>query len=476
MTMSDAVTTYDVVIVGHGAAGLAAAVGAKEAHPDKRVLVLERSSAAERGGNTRWSGSYLRADSVDRIAASFEDDFARFSGGASDPEYVRRLAREAPAALSWLASLGCGFTAEPMFFLSSDRPRLGIKGGGAAIVEALERRAAELGVEIEYDTTAQELVTDTEGRVTGIRVSSDGAARTVATHAVVLASGGFQGSPELMGRHLGEDLADLPTVAQGGRHNRGEGLEMALACGADLAGETAGFHCEPVDPRSERSQAINMLFPYGILVNDRGERFVDEGEKTVDECYEAITRRIAEEPGHTAYLVTDESVFDIVGWQRAVLSDRDPVRATTVAELADALGVEPEGLARTLRAYNAATAANRLADRDPFSLDGLATTDLALPKSNWAVPIDPGHLVAWPLRTAVVFTFGGIRVDAEARVVRADRTPLPGLFAAGECTGLYHQRYPGATSVMRAVTFGRIAGRAAASELTLAGGVGDPRS
>ena len=87
--------------------------------------MLERSSQAERGGNTRWSGAYLRADSVDQIAASFEEDFARFSGGASDAAYVHRLAQEAAGALTWMQSLGCGFSAEPMFFLSSSKPRLG---------------------------------------------------------------------------------------------------------------------------------------------------------------------------------------------------------------------------------------------------------------------------------------------------------------------------------------------------------------
>ena len=475
--MSDAVpSTYDVVIVGHGAAGLSAAVSAKEQHPRARVLVLERTDRAERGGNTRWSGAYLRADSVERIAASFEDDFSRFSDGASDPDYVRRLATEAPAALSWLESLGCRFSAEPMFFLSSDRPRLGVKGGGAAIVETLERRAAELGVEIAFESTAQELVLDAGGRVTGIRVTTDGTTRTVAAHAVVLASGGFQGSPELLGRHLGEALADLPTVARGGRYDKGEGLEMALAAGGELAGEAAGFHCEPVDPRSEKSQAINMLFPYGVLVNGRGERFVDEGEKTVDECYEAITRLIAEQPGHLAYLVTDEDVFGIDGWQRAVLSDREPVRATSVAELAGALDIDGRALTQTLGAFNTATAANRLQDRNPFGLDGLATTDLTPPKSNWAVPVDTTRLVAWPLTTAIVFTFGGIRVDADARVVGSDGSPLPGLFAAGECTGAYHHKYPGATSVMRAVTFGRIAGRAAAkTRVAVVSSASDPR-
>ena len=130
--------------------------------------------------------------------------------------------------------------------------------------------------------------------------AADGPPFTVHADTVVLASGGFQGSPQLLGRYLGASLSDLRVISPGGGHDKGEGLEMAIACGADVAGEFEGYHCEPVDARSEKSQAINMLFPYGLLVNSLGERFVDEGAKTVDESYEChhpAHRRAIRPPG-----------------------------------------------------------------------------------------------------------------------------------------------------------------------------------
>ncbi len=138
-------------------------------------------------------------------------------------------------------------------------------------------------------------------------------------------------------------------------------------------------------------------------------------------------------------------------------TDREPIRAATIRELAGALGIDAEGLVQTVASYNAAVPA----DATPFEaarVDGLATRGLAPPKSNWARRIECAPFLAFPLVCAICYTFGGIETDAEARVLGAGG-PIRGLFAAGEITGQFYGKAPGGTSVLRALVFGRIAGK-----------------
>ncbi|WP_116109184.1 FAD-binding protein [Amycolatopsis thermalba] len=128
--------------------------------------------------------------------------------------------------------------------------------------------------------------------------------------------------------------------------------------------------------------------------------------------------------------------------------------------MAAALELPADRLAETVAAYNASVVDGPFDWRRP---DGKHTAGLTPPKSNWALTIDEAPLLAYPVACAIVFTFGGLATDADARVVGERGTPIPGLYAAGECTGIYHDKYPGGTSVLRGMVFGRVAGRAAAT-------------
>jgi len=196
-----------------------------------------------------------------------------------------------------------------------------------------------------------------------------------------------------------------------------------------------------------------------VLVNQEGLRFLDEGAGTVDETYEAVARKVWSEYDNLAYTVCDSSVKELPNFDHAVVTDRQPITADTFEELADAIGVARESFVQTIRDYNAAT---RPGHFDPTVPDGLATEGLAIKKSNWAKPLTQAPYLAYPLACSIVFTFGGIGTDLEGRVITADDRPIPGLFAAGECTGLYHFKYPGATSVLRGLVYGKSAGAAAA--------------
>src|SRR4029077_12867867 len=143
-------------------------------------------------------------------------------------------------------------------------------------------------------------------------------------------------------------------------------------------------------------------------------------------------------------------------------SDQPPISAATLSELADKLGIDAVELAATVDAYNAAC---RTGTFKPLELDGLATTAGYAPnKSNWARRIEKPPFLAFPIICGNCFTFGGLKVDTNARVINADGAAIPGLYAAGETIGLYYGTYPGATSVLRGAVFGRIAGQHAANK------------
>ena len=454
---------YDVVVVGHGAAGLAAALAAAESAGSNgaRVLVIERAPQAARGGNTRWSPSYMRLEAPDRLAPRFEEDMLETSGGRSDPAYVKRLAGDATPVLAWLQQHGVTFDRPPNYFLTAAAPRIQPVGAGAAIVEALARAAGDAGVTFAYDTDAQSIERAADGRVAALHVrDAAGTERRIETDAIVLACGGFECDPVAMREHLGAGAESIRPITPGTAYNTGGGIRMAIAAGARTAGDWNGVHVEPVDPRSDHPEAVVLTYPYGIVVDRNGKRFFDEGGGRVDETWETLARTIHfDVPGRTAYAIFDASLGDIPDYGRAVCTDREPIRAGTIGALAAELEIDAAGLEQTIAAYNAAVPV----DATPFvatRVDGLATAGLVPPKSNWARRIERAPFLAYPLVCAICYTFGGIETDADARVI-GPSGPIPGLFAAGEITGQFYGKAPGGTSVLRALVFGRIAGERA---------------
>lgn len=474
--------TFDVVVAGCGVAGLSAAVSAAE--NGARVAVLERAPVEDRGGQSRFTEAYLRMKSLDAVSDDFEEHLAENGAGAIDPELVEqaatdprgtsitralsladpnvieRFANAASPTIAWLQGLGARFDFLPTQFLTKSQPRLLPVGGGQALVDVLAARAEKLGVRFFYETTAKALLRDPQGRVTGLEASVRGRGRFDLHGDVVLACGGFEGNAEMMTHYIGPRAVYLRPVCKGGYYNRGEGIRMALDIGAAAAGDFGSYHAEPVDPRSGISEPSIFIFPYGILVNLDGERFTDEARGTVDACYEPVTRRIFEQRNGTAWVVLDARHTRIPNYKLGIRTDKPPVAAATIADLATKIGVPADRLVATVERYNAACSGS---DWQPLQLDGVRTEGLHPPKSNWACPLTEGPFHAYPIISSNVFTFGGLKVDTEARVLDGDGDPIEGLYAAGETVGLYYGNYTGATSVLKGLVFGRIAGADAAA-------------
>jgi tricarballylate dehydrogenase len=367
--------------------------------------------------------------------------------------------------VAWIASHGVEFI-QPTYYLAKGPPRIQPSGGGPAIMSTLTRAARQAGVTFRYGCTARDIAMQ-DGRTVGLTVTQDGATETLATDGIVLACGGFQANGEMMRDHFGPGADTMRLISPGTRHNTGEGIRMGLAVGADRAGDWTGMHAEPVDARAKSSAPIVLVYPYGIVVDRSGHRFFDEGAGLVHETWETFARNIQfKVHGSIAYAILDSRFLEIADYRRAIRSEVPPVQADTLAVLADLIEVDANHLTATVAAYNAACVGDA-GTFDATRCDGLAAAAaLQPPKSNWARAIAVPPFLAYPLVGAIAYTFGGLATDAFARVLRGG-APIPGLYAAGEITGHFHGTAPNAVSVLRALVFGRIAGRQAAADLAV---------
>ena len=425
------------------------------------ITLLEKSRERDAGGNTRWSPSNMRLDAPDRVDPGFVDDMLRASGGLADRSYFRALAEQATATISWLQGHGVEFIT-PLYYLSAGPARIQPIGGGSVIIEKLAVAAKRAGVKVLYQTSVTRLVMAEDHRVSGVAIQgNDGVTTTLNADAVVLATGGFQANPPMMRAHFGPRAETLRLISPGTQFDAGDGIRMATDHGASISGDWGGMHLEPVDPRSRNSAPVVLVYPYGIVVDQDGRRFFDEGGGLMHETWEAFARDIHFGRANSiAYAILDSRLFDIDGFERAIRSEVPPYQADSVETLAVQIGVPANHLKETIETFNAAATGDPVRF-DAARCDGLAAAaTLQPPKSNWARAIEKPPYLAYPLVGAIAYTFGGLATNERAEVL-SERGPILGLYAAGETTGHFYGTAPNAVAVLRALVFGHIAGREA---------------
>ena len=494
MTTTKASQSFDVVVVGAGTAALSTAIAAHELGA-KRIVVLEKAPEPEFGGNPRFSHSGFRwvqsgKDEVRQFLPDidqetwaklefrpyteeeFHDHISRATRGKMKPELQEVLVSESNAAMHWLLDIGMKW--EP----DSGSAHMEVGGkfyfepgysvqpldGGLAQLECLREIALGRGVEIRYESRVAGLLGNMH-QFEGVHVATPDTEYDLHGTATVLCAGGFQANRAARARYLGPN-ADLMTV-RGSRHNTGEVLEMALSLGAGASGHWKTGHASVVDANAPDFGGMNhpnrYSYPYGITVNTRGRRFVDEGSNLRMMTYARMGWITLAEPDGMAYQIFDQKIVgeqeegNSVFRREYYRSAPERFEADTIGELAHMIGVVPEVLEHTVSQFNAAC--DDSVTFKPNERDGKATKGLEIPKSNWAVPIDQPPFVAYPVTAGITFTFGGLDVTSDSQVLNTAGKPIKGLYAVGDIVGLFYHGYVGSTGQTRNVVFGMRAAR-----------------
>ena len=335
--------SYDVVVVGAGNAALCAAIAAREA--GARVLVVEKASEGERGGNSFFSGGGFRypyegLDDIRQVipdlsdaeveeidvgsypASAMRSDLMRVTEGLAEPGLVDTLVGRAFDTVNWMrerAGMRWVLMYGRQAYRVDDKLRFWggmiteAVGGGEGLSELLFTSALEQGVDVRYGTKGTALLTDDRNAIRALRVQGEEGFEEIETGSVVLAAGGFEANTEMRTRYLGAGW-EFAKV-RGTRHNNGDGIRMALDIGAQSYGHWSSAHAvawdlnaPPTGNRRIGDLYQKHSYPLGLIVNIDGERFVDEGADLRNYTYAKYGREILKQRHSVAFQLFDRRV------------------------------------------------------------------------------------------------------------------------------------------------------------------------
>jgi len=485
----------DVLVIGAGNAAANAALAAYETGAS--VAMLETAPEAARAGNSAFTGGAFRFvyEGVNDLLAlapdiaeldlanidfgtytegQYFDDMGRLTEYRCDPDLTEVLINGSYASALWLKKHGVKFQpalGRQAFKVDGKFKFWGglachIHGGGLHLVATLHAALEKARIPVIYETTAFRLLHG-DDRVQGVAVRHKGRVFELRAKSIVLACGGFESNPEMRARYIGPNW-DLAKV-RGTRYNQGYGHRMAMDIGAAAAGHWSGAHAVQWDMNAppygdisigDRFQKHN--YPFGVLLNARGERFLDEGLDFHSYTYAKYGHEVMKQPGLFAWQVFDQKIVGLLREEYRIARITKETAATLEELVTKLTGVDPAAALATLKAYNAAPRPD--VPFNPNVHDGFRTMGLAIDKTNWAQKLDAPPYHAYGVTAGVTFTFGGLKVTTSAEVEETSGSPIGGLYAAGEIVGgLYYHNYGSGTGLVAGVTFGRIAGTGAAA-------------
>lgn len=484
---------FDVVVAGAGNAALCAAISAKEA--GLSVLVLEKAPKNKRGGNSYFTDGAIRfafngLEDIRKIIPSMDDEHAekiqipsysadeyyqdlmRVNNNKSDPVLANQLVSKSFETISWMASHGISFELnyENQSFVKNGKHHfwggLPVKTHniGMGLIESLNQRAEQLGIEVWYDSKAVKVNQKNE-RINSINVDSKNVTITVETSSVILASGGFEANKEMRAQYMGPEWE--AAIVRGTEYNTGDGLQIALENGAATHGDWAGCHSIGTDYNAPKVGDFSKpgdifkkhSYPLGLLINKNGERFVDEGADFRNYTYAKYGREILKQPGSMAFQIYDKQVRSMLR-EEYNLKEATYYQADTLEELANNIDTKNTTFLETIYNYNLAVQDGLF---HPNEKDGKSTKGINPPKSNWALKLEEPPFYAFPVTCGITFSFGGLLASADGEVLTKENKPIQGLYAAGELIGgLFYDNYPGGSGLMSGAVFGKIAGSTAA--------------
>jgi len=441
---------FDVLIAGGGNAALCAAISAAERGCS--VCIIEAAPKAMRGGNTRHTRNVRVAhDAGNGILTGpypvdeFMDDLERVTKGVMNRELALMTLEKSKQVWDFLWAQGVRFQPSLGGTLSLGRTNAFFLGGGRSMLNALYRRAEDLGVEIHYDTVIIGL--EFEGALFAAarvrshwdkqgdhkeadpdRIDSSLADdyKTIAARSFVAAAGGFEANFEWLRQAWGPAADNF--LIRGTPYNRGGVLRMLLDHGVEAIGDPKQCHAVAIDGRAPKFDGgiVTRLdcVPFGVVLNTNAQRFYDEGEDFWPKRYAIWGRLIAAEPDQVGHVIIDAQSMG-----QFMPSVFPPVSADSLESLAEKIGLDPAGMVNTIEQFNASCQEGSF---DHTVHDDCSTKGLTPPKSHWARPIVKPPFYAYTLRPGITFTYLSVGVDAQARVRMADGQVLANLFAAGE--------------------------------------------
>lgn len=457
---------YDVIVLGGGGAGLAAAVEASA--QGASVLLLE--AAEQLGGSTAMSaGVYYAAETRLQREAGIEDSVERMykyyqalNQWNLEPSIVMRYCTESAPTLEWLISMGVDYTVESLYVSGVDDTKRGHQptGGGRSIVDRLAEHAVAQGTEIRLNSRVTELVVE-DGAVRGVNLGGE----SIRGRGVVVATGGFGADDELMAEYFEPAMRHPKRWRNyfGSRTSRGDGITMTRGIRAAVFGKgfgmlnwTAGFSAEPAD----------FCPSWLVFVNLDGKRFMAENA-----AYAIAGDLMSKQRESRCYAILDETARagsvdqndrrDKLGvgeytWGAETILEKHReglvLRADTLTELAGLAGIEAETLVNTIDNYNT---------------DVRSGSDRHFLKPGELREIKDGPFYAVEVRPSTWGnTFPGLQIDEDTHVYSESAKVIPGLYAAGEASGgvMGTHYVGGGNSIANAIIFGRIAGHTAALE------------
>ena len=454
---------YDVLVAGGGNAALCAAISAAEAGCS--VLVCEASPMGLRGGNSRHTRNLRVAHDVPTDVLTdayseeeFFEDLMRVTAGRTNERLARVAIAESKQLTGWMKDRGARLQKPLSGTLSLSRTNPFFLGGGKALLNAWYLDAQALGVDVLYDSEIVGLEIS-DGLFEAALVRSRGFEMRVEARALVAAAGGFQANIDWMKEAWGPAAENF--LIRGTPYAKGSLLRQLLDADVASVGEADQCHAVAIDARAPKFDggiATRLdCVPFSVVVNRNAERFYDEGEDFWPKRYAIWGRLVALQPDQTGYAILDAQAIELF-----MPSIFPPEKADTLAELAVKLSLDPAKLEDTVGAYNAACLAE--GNFDPTIHDGRRTVGLSPDKTNWARRIERPPFYGYPLRPGITFTYLGVAVGEDAKVVMVDGRPAANIWAAGEIMAgnILGQGYLAGIGMTIGTVFGRIAGREAA--------------
>ena len=457
--------TYDVLVIGAGNAGLCAAISAAEAGCS--VLVVEAAPRDMRGGNTRHTRN-LRAmhdEPTDVLTDrySFEeyfDDLMRVTKGVTNQRLAEIALRGSADLPDWLSKRGVRFQPALSGTLNLGRTNAFFLGGGRTLLNQLCHYAEGIGIHLAYEARVEAIDME-DGFCSGVRITTDTASYDLQARSVIFSAGGFEANLEWLAEGWGAAAKNF--LVRGTPYNTGTVLRCLLDAGVQPVGDLDQCHAVAIDARAPKfdggiASRIDAV-PFSIVLNQQAERFYDEGEDFWPKRYAIWGRLVAGQPEQTAFALVDAD-----GVERFMPSVFTPISDDTIEGLAEQLGLDPARTRQAVDAYNAACPDGPI---DQSVLDGKATSGLTPEKTNWAAPISRPPFYGYPLKPGITFTYMGVAVNEQARILMADGRPSANLFASGEIMAgnILGQGYLAGIGMTIGGVFGRIAGQEAARVL-----------